>query len=103
MKLVPTLTASFRDAMQNAFSPLANGEITLGSPDISAKLAEVNVSLEGIREAIATQKPVPPEITVEIGTAVTPDNESMTWLADAVADKISPVVEQAIGGDSNRY
>ena len=104
--LAPQISQSFADAMNTAFAPLANGEVTLDSPRLNDALQAVQGTLEELRTvmaALAQQKPEPPDITVSIGTAVTPDNESMTWLADTVADKIAPVVEQAIGGDSNSY
>ncbi len=104
--LAPQISQSFADAMNTAFAPLANGEVTLDSPRLNDALQAVQGTLEELRTvmaALAQQKPEPPDITVSIGTAVTPDNESMAWLADTVADRIAPIVEQAIGGDSNRY
>ena len=40
-------------------------------------------------------------IQVQIENAVTEDNEGMRMLADHVADRIRPAVENALGGDSN--
>ena len=42
-------------------------------------------------------------IQVQIENAVTEDNEGMRMLADHVADRIRPAVENALGGDSNSY
>ena len=42
-------------------------------------------------------------ISVNIENAVTQDNEGMRILADNVADRIRPAVEDALGGDSNSY
>ena len=42
-------------------------------------------------------------IQVNIENAVTEDNEGMRMLADHVADRIRPAVENALGGDSNSY
>ena len=43
------------------------------------------------------------EIQVNIDTAVTQDSESMSRLADTVADRITPVVEQALGSGALAY
>ena len=43
------------------------------------------------------------EVHVNIENAVTQNNEGMRLLADAVADKISPPILRALGGDSNSY
>ncbi|SFA71564.1 hypothetical protein [Selenomonas ruminantium] len=43
------------------------------------------------------------EVNVNIDTAVTQDSESMSRLADQVADKITPVVEQALGSGELAY
>ena len=42
-------------------------------------------------------------VNVNIGNAVTPDSEAISWLADTVSDKITPVVTQAIGNMDNSY
>ena len=42
-------------------------------------------------------------IQVQIENAVTENNEGMRMLADHVADRIRPAVENALGGDSNSY
>jgi len=42
-------------------------------------------------------------IQVQIENAVTEDNEGIRMLADHVADRIRPAVENALGGDSNSY
>ena len=42
-------------------------------------------------------------IQVQIENAVTEDNEGMRMLADHVADRIRPAIENALGGDSNSY
>ena len=42
-------------------------------------------------------------VSVNIDTAVTEDSESMSRLADHVADKITPVVEQALGSGELAY
>jgi len=42
-------------------------------------------------------------VQVHIENAVTEDNEGMRMLADHVADRIRPAVENALGGDSNSY
>ena len=42
-------------------------------------------------------------IQVQIENAVTEDSEGMRMLADHVADRICPAVENALGGDSNSY
>ena len=43
------------------------------------------------------------EVTVNIDTAVTQDSESMSRLADQVADRITPAVEQALGSGELAY
>lgn len=45
----------------------------------------------------------PIEVNVNIENAVTQDNEGMKILADAVADKITPAIETALGSDNNAY
>ena len=42
-------------------------------------------------------------IQVQIENAVTEDTEGMRMLADHVADRIRPAIENALGGDSNSY
>lgn len=42
-------------------------------------------------------------VNVNIGNAVTQDNDGMRQLADHVADRIKPVVENAMGGGDNSY
>ena len=42
-------------------------------------------------------------VQVHIENAVTEDNEGMRMLADHVANRIRPAVENALGGDSNSY
>ena len=42
-------------------------------------------------------------VSVNIENAVTQDNEGMRILADTVADRITPVVTNALGSDSNSY
>ena len=106
--IAPSLAQPMADAMNSAFAPLANGDITLGAPDLAEKLATLQSAVETLTEAIQNMSehkttPIESNITVDIGTAVTPDSESMTWLADTVAEKIAPVVEQAIGSDENGY
>ena len=106
--LAPSLAQPMADAMNQAFAPLANGEISLGTPDLTEKLATLQSAVENLTEAIQNMPdhkttPIESNITVDIGTAVTPDSEAMTWLADTVADRITPVVEQAIGSDANGY
>ena len=96
------------DAMNQAFAPLANGEIPLKSPELTDNMANLQAAIEKLTEAVSDmggkeRTPVESNITVDIGTAVTPDSEAMTWLADTVADRITPVVEQAIGSDANGY
>ena len=53
--------------------------------------------------ASAATQPRPIEVNVNIENAVTQDNEGMRILADAVADKITPAIENAIGSDDNAY
>ena len=43
------------------------------------------------------------QVNVNIENAVTQDNEGMKILADAVADKIAPAIENALGSDGNAY
>ncbi len=43
------------------------------------------------------------EVNVNIENAVTQDNEGMRMLADAVADKITPAIENALESDENAY
>lgn len=43
------------------------------------------------------------QIAVNIENAVTQDNEGMRLLADQVADRIRPAVENALGGGGNTY
>ena len=45
----------------------------------------------------------PIEINVNIENAVTQDNEGMQILANAVADKITPAIENALESDDNAY
>ena len=43
------------------------------------------------------------EVNVNIDTAVTQDSDGMRMLADTVADRIKPAVENALGGGENTY
>ena len=43
------------------------------------------------------------QIAVNIENAVTQDSEGMRLLADQVADRIRPTVENALGGGENTY
>ncbi len=66
----------------------------------------VNRSLQGILAKMEVNRPQPSndvDITVNIDTAVTEDSASMAKLADAVADRITPQVEQALGGNGYGY
>ncbi len=51
----------------------------------------------------ASSEPRPIEVNVNIENAVTQDNEGMQMLADAVADKITPAIEDALESDDNAY
>ena len=42
-------------------------------------------------------------VQVNIQNAVTQDNDGMRMLADQVADRIKPAVENALGGGDNSY
>ena len=43
------------------------------------------------------------EVNVNIENAVTQDNDGIRFLADSVADRIKPAVENALGGGDNTY
>ena len=43
------------------------------------------------------------EVNVNIENAVTQDNDGIRFLADSVADRIRPAVENALGGGDNTY
>ena len=43
------------------------------------------------------------EVNVNIENAVTQDNDGIRYLADSVADRIRPAVENALGGGENTY
>lgn len=69
-------------------------------------MAAVNQSLQGILARMDVNRSGPSndvDITVNIDTAVTEDSASMAKLADAVADRITPKVEQALGGNGYGY
>ncbi len=69
-------------------------------------MAAVNQSLQGILARMDVNRSRPSndvDITVNIDTAVTEDSASMAKLADAVADRITPKVEQALGGNGYGY
>ena len=69
-------------------------------------MAAVNQSLQGILARMDVNRSRPSndvDITVNIDTAVTEDSASMAKLADAVADRITPKVEQALGGSGYGY
>ena len=60
--------------------------------------------LEKMNSGVAPAgQPRPIEISVNIENAVTQDNEGMQILADAVADKITPAIENALESDNNAY
>ena len=104
----PDIARPLADAMGEVFAPLASGEISLGVPELSDNLSALRDAVDRLTEAVEEMSgrgmgSVESNVTVDIGTAVTPDSEAMAWLADAVADRIAPVVEQAIGSDANGY
>lgn len=63
----------------------------------------VNSSSNGTQSAPSMTDNRQIHIQVQIENAVTEDNEGMRMLADHVADRIRPAVENALGGDSNSY
>ena len=63
----------------------------------------VNSSSNGTQSALSMTDNRQIHIQVQIENAVTEDNEGMRMLADHVADRIRPAVENALGGDSNSY
>ena len=90
----------FSNNLANATDKLLQTRESNGSMGhIIEVLNHVDNSLQNLGES--NNQPI--NINVNIDNAVTADNESMTWLADHVADKIAPVVEQAVGGGSNGY
>jgi len=68
------------------------------------KLGSAPVSQDGIggsQNQITDNRQVTVEVNIE--NAVTQDNEGMRMLADQVADRITPAVENALGGGDNSY
>lgn len=105
LQSAPAWTQDFTTAINSAFAPLANGEITLGADGIESRLDRTNDELRAIREGqrgAELQAPVV-NVSVVIESAVTQDNAAMRQLADTVADHITPVVENAIGQSWNSY
>jgi len=105
LESAPAWAGHFESAINNAFAPLANGEIRLGADGIESRLDRTNEELRAIRESQTGPQDAPPPITitVQIDTAVTQDSAAMRQLADTVADQITPAVEAAIGQSWNSY
>lgn len=105
LEAAPAWAGHFESAINNAFAPLANGELRLGADGIESRLDRTNEELRAIRESQTGPQDTPPPITitVQIDTAVTQDSAAMRQLADTVADQITPAVEAAIGQSWNSY
>lgn len=109
---IPNLTQNqFQNPYQN---DTVNANLTNASMQLSeaannlsqaSAYQEQNDQFSQITDAINNMQgnKNPIEINVNIGNAVTTDSEGMTQLADMVADKIAPVVENAIGNSENSY
>lgn len=100
----PAWAGHFESAINNAFAPLANGELRLGADGIESRLDRTNEELRAIREAQGGEPPSSNvTVNVVIESAVTQDSAAMRQLADTVADQITPAVEAAIGQSWNSY
>ena len=75
----------------------------LGQQAQSIKTAGQSASQQSIQSTPSMTDNRQIHIQVQIENAVTEDNEGMRMLADHVADRIRPAVENALGGDSNSY
>ena len=69
------------------------------------KLGSAPVAQDGVGgsqgQQIADNRQVTVQVNIE--NAVTQDNDGMRMLADQVADRIKPAVENALGGGDNSY
>ena len=88
--------------MNNADLLTANQQLQNASqyaePQPQNDYSQIIQAIHGIQVPVEN-----PTINVNIDSAVTQDSEAMTWLADIVANKIAPIVENAVGGGSNSY
>lgn len=75
----------------------------LGQAGGNNQMAAINQSLQGILSQMPVNRPPEVNINVNIENAVTEDSAGMTRLADAVAGRITPKVEAALGGSNNGY
>ena len=69
------------------------------------KLGTTPVSQDGAGGSQSQQVSDNRQVTVQVNiqNAVTQDNDGMRMLADQVADRIKPAVENALGGGDNSY
>lgn len=113
----PEVIAQEEQRMRDSF------RLRMGGRDYSYDevMGSMNAELKGIRQEMDKLGAAPvatdggvggsPQVTdnrqitvqVNIENAVTQDNEGMRFLADQVADRIKPAVENALGGGDNSY
>jgi hypothetical protein len=114
----PSVIAAEQEQMRQSF------KMTMGGKDYSYDevMGNMQTEMHGMREQMdklgsspalqnetgqAPQQAVTAaphlEVNVNIENAVTQDNDSIRFLADSVADRIRPAVENALGGGDNTY
>ena len=108
----PTVIAAEQEEMKRNF------RMSVGGKEYSYDevMGSMNSELQGIRQqmdklgvAPVSQDGTPVKgqnqvtVQVNIQNAVTQDNDGMRMLADQVADRIKPAVENALGGGDNSY
>ena len=114
----PSVIAAEQEQMRQSF------KMTMGGKDYSYDevMGNMQTEMHGMREQMdklssspalqnetgqAPQQAVTAaphlEVNVNIENAVTQDNDGIRYLADSVADRIRPAVENALGGGDNTY
>ncbi|MBR6266920.1 MAG: hypothetical protein IKR28_01110, partial [Selenomonadaceae bacterium] len=114
----PSVIAAEQEQMRQSF------KMTMGGKDYSYDevMGNMQTEMHGMREQMdklgsspalqnetgqASQQAVTAvphlEVNVNIENAVTQDNDGIRYLADSVADRIRPAVENAVGGGDNTY
>lgn len=114
----PALIAAEQEQMRQSF------KMTMGGKDYlyDEVMGNMQTEMHGMREQMdklgsspalqnengqAPQQAVTAaphlEVNVNIENAVTQDNDGIRYLADSVADRIRPAVENALGGGENTY
>ena len=73
-----------------------------GMPQAMENLNQPAPAPEG-GQVTTIERSTPVSVTVNIENAVTEDSESMGRLADQVADRITPAIEQAVGSEQYAY